>query len=302
MKVSNLICSVLVLALVFALAVGCTPVQTAAPAATPEAAVQTPAEGQPAATEAPAATASALDRIKASGKLVLGTSPDWPPYEFPIVGDDGKEKIVGFDIMIAEEIAKDIGVPLEIMPMDFDGLIPALQVGTVDIVLSGMTATDERKQSVNFSKNYYLADQKVVVRKSEVAQFTDLNSFNGKKIGVQMGATQEALFAPQLTGANVVSLKNVSQLIMELKGGGVDGVIIEGPVADSYVAQHPDLTVSGIAFEQAEDDIGSAVGIALGADDLVALVNSTIDRITSSGELEQFVVDATLLQEQSTLE
>ena len=99
---------------------------------------------------------SALDKIKASGKIILGTSADYPPYEFHALVD-GKDTIVGFDIELAKEIAKDLGVELEIKDMSFDGLLAALVSGNVDMVISGMTPTEERRQNVDFSDIYYQA-------------------------------------------------------------------------------------------------------------------------------------------------
>ena len=97
---------------------------------------------------------SALEAIKSKGKLVVGTSADYPPYEFH-KEIDGKDQIVGFDIEIAKQFAKDLGVELEIKDMAFDGLLVALQADKVDMVFAGMTPTDERKQNADFSDIYY---------------------------------------------------------------------------------------------------------------------------------------------------
>ncbi|MBR5866998.1 MAG: transporter substrate-binding domain-containing protein, partial [Spirochaetaceae bacterium] len=105
---------------------------------------------------------SAMEKIKANGKIILGTSADYPPYEFHAL-IDGKDTIVGFDISIAEEIAKDLGVQLEIKDMNFDGLLAALVSGNVDFVISGMTPTEERKQNVDFSDIYYEAVHGAVI-------------------------------------------------------------------------------------------------------------------------------------------
>ena len=94
-----------------------------------------------------AAKATALDATKSKGKLVVGTSADYPPYEFH-KQVDGKDQIVGFDIDIAKEVAKDLGVELEVDDMSFDGLLVALQAGKVDMVFAGMTPTDERKHGI----------------------------------------------------------------------------------------------------------------------------------------------------------
>ena len=109
------------------------------------------------------AEVSKMDKIKEKGKIVIGTSADYPPYEFH-KSIDGKDTIVGFDIEIAKEIAKDLGVELEIKDMKFDGLLAALQTGNIDFVAAGMNPTEDRKKNVDFSKIYYTAVQCVVIR------------------------------------------------------------------------------------------------------------------------------------------
>jgi polar amino acid transport system substrate-binding protein len=106
---------------------------------------------------------SQLEKIKESGQLVLGTAADYPPYEFHMMVE-GKDKIVGFDIMIAEKIAEELGVELVIKDMAFDGLIAALQGGKIDIIIAGMSATPEREEAVDFSNQYYYEQQMLLVR------------------------------------------------------------------------------------------------------------------------------------------
>ena len=113
---------------------------------------------------------SSLEKIKASGKIILGTSADYPPYEFHALVD-GKDTIVGFDIELAKEIAKDLGVELEIKDMSFDGLLAALVSGNVDMVISGMTPTEERRQNVDFSEIYYQAVHGAVIRVADEAKY-----------------------------------------------------------------------------------------------------------------------------------
>ncbi|WKL02385.1 transporter substrate-binding domain-containing protein [Paenibacillus amylolyticus] len=113
-------------------------------------------------TAVPVALASGTTNNSSSKKLVLGTSADFAPYEFHKV-INGKDEIVGFDIEIAKEIAKDLGAELVIEDMGFDGLLPSLQSGRVDLVISGMTPTDERKKSIDFSDTYYKSKQVIMV-------------------------------------------------------------------------------------------------------------------------------------------
>ncbi|MDZ4906989.1 transporter substrate-binding domain-containing protein, partial [Clostridium perfringens] len=108
-------------------------------------------------------SANKLADVKEKGKLVVGLSADYAPYEFHIM-KDGKDEIVGFDVEIAKEIAKDMGVELEIKDMKFDSLVAAVPTGKIDMVISGMSPTEERKKAVDFSDIYYVAEHGMVVR------------------------------------------------------------------------------------------------------------------------------------------
>jgi ABC-type amino acid transport substrate-binding protein len=230
-----------------------------------------------------------LDQIKKAGKIVVGTSADYPPYEFH-KSIDGKDTIVGFDIAIAEEIAKDLGVKLEIQDMKFDGLLAALETGNVDFVIAGMTPDEERKKSVDFTKIYYMAQQGVMIRAEDKDKYTDIESFNGKRVGAQKGAIQETIAKEQITGAQVVALGKIPDLVMELKNKKVEALVVELPVASSYVEKHKDLVISNIKVE--DDTGGSAIAVKKGNTDLVEVMNKTLDRLMADGSIDKFVAEA----------
>ena len=135
-------------------------------------------------------TTDKLQEIKDSGKLVMGTSADYPPYEWHLI-KDGKDEIIGFDIDIAQAIADELGVELEVKDMDFDGLIPALTTGKIDIIIAGMNATEERKQSVDFTDVYYTQTDIVVIRKEDADKFTSEDSLKTAKLATQKATVQE---------------------------------------------------------------------------------------------------------------
>lgn len=118
------------------------------------------------------------DRIQEEGILRVGLSADYPPYEFHTT-IDGKDEIVGIDILIAEKIAEDMGVTLKIEEFGFDALLGALKTGKIDIIISGMSPTPERLKEVNFSDPYMEVKQRVVVRKGEENRFNSVNDFKG---------------------------------------------------------------------------------------------------------------------------
>jgi len=233
---------------------------------------------------------SQIDKIKASGKIVLGTSADYPPYEFHKVVD-GKDTIVGFDIEIAKEIAKDLGIELQIKDMKFDGLLAALDSGNIDFVIAGMTPTEDRQKNVDFSNIYYTAIQALVVRAEDVNNITSLEDLEGKKIGAQKGSIQEGIATTQIQGGVIKALGKVSDLMLELKNNKVDAIVVEMPVAMAYASKNNDLIVTEIKFE--EEDGGSAVAFKKGSNEFVELVNKTLQRLNNDGLIEKFVTEAT---------
>ena len=241
--------------------------------------------------------ASSLDAIKKAGKLVIGTSADFPPYEFHSQVN-GTDTIVGFDIAIAQEIARDLGVTLEIKDMKFDGLLAALDSGNVDIVIAGMTPTDQRKESTDFSGIYYRAEQGVIVRAADLAKYPDATSLRDAMVGAQKGAIQVGIAKKQVKGMSdetadnpqVKELPKVADLVLELKNGKIDAVIVETEVAKAYVAANPDLAVAPFVFPDSEG--GSAVAVKKGNQALVDAVNATLARLESGGLIPGFVTAA----------
>jgi len=172
-------------------------------------------------------------------QIVMGTSADMPPFE----SYKGTE-IVGYDIDVAKAIAAEIGVKLAVRDMDFSALIPALQSGRIDMVLSSMTPTPERRQVVGFSKPYLTLPLAVITTdKVSIKNTADLSS---KKIGVQLGSTHEQ-FAKDLAEKDktisVHSLNKLAELIQELKTGRVDAVVMETKTAKSFQKMNKNLQV-----------------------------------------------------------
>jgi ABC-type amino acid transport substrate-binding protein len=236
------------------------------------------------------AAAAPDNPFKAKGKIVVGTSADYPPYEFH-KSIDGKDQIVGFDIDIANAIAKDLGVTLEIKDMKFDGLLAALDTGNVDMVIAGMTPDEERKKNVDFSKIYYTAKQAVVVRAEDKDKYKSMADLKGLKIGVQKGAIQEKIAQEQIPNAQLKSLGKISDIVAELKAKRVDAIVVELPVAENYVNKNKDLALSPI--EPKDDTGGSAVAFKKGIDGKVLdQVNKTLDKLIADKKIDEFVAKA----------
>jgi len=280
----------IILAIVMVFALGACAVKTsgeAAPAAEPK-----PAEEQK--PEEKQKAAGKVDEIKAKGKIVLGTAADYPPYEFH-KEIDGKDTIVGFDIDIANAIAKDLGVELEIKDMKFDGLLAALVADDIDFIIAGMVPKEERKKSVDFSIPYYQAEQKILLKAETAAKVKSIDDLKGMKIGAQKSTVQEDIANTKIEASEVKALSKITDLVLELKNGKVDGVVLVAPVAAAYAKQNPDLAVPDISFGK-ED--GVAVAVNKGKTDLVEAINVTLEKLIKDGSIDKFIGEATILAEQ----
>lgn len=236
-----------------------------------------------------------VDDIKKAGKLVIGTSAGFPPFEFH-KEINGKDTIVGADILIAKEVAKDLGVELEIKDMDFKGLLSALQTDNIDLVLAGMSATDERKKSVDFSNIYYKGEQGVLVRKSDKDKFKTLADLKGTKIGVQKASIQVSMAKEQIENSDVKELNKIPDIILSLKGSNVDAVLLDAQVAASYANKNDDLYLTEVQLKQTS--AGMAAAIKKGNQELVDAVNKTLNRLFTDKSIEKFVTESQQLADE----
>lgn len=217
--------------------------------------------------------------------LKMGTSADFPPFEF--VDTAKGEEIIGFDIDLANAITEKLGYELEVQDMDFAGLIEALKSERVDIVLSGMSATDERRESVDFSDIYYTADQMVIFNKE--AALKSIEDLAGKTVGVQLGSIQEekANEIKETTDIKIESRNRVPEIVQEVKAGRFDAIILEDAIAKGYLEKNKDL--AGFSLESDEEN-GFAIAFPKGNDELVAEFNKVIGEMKANGELEQLII------------
>lgn len=230
----------------------------------------------------------------AAKTLTIGLSADFPPYEFHIMNDKGEDEIVGFDVEIAKEIAKDMGAELVIKDMLFDSLLNELNSGRVDLVISGLSPTPERAERIDMSQIYYKAEQAIVTRAEDKDKYATMESLEGAKIGVQKGSIQEDI-AKGIPNAQLTSLNKISDIIMQLDTNRVDAAVIEGPVAEAFVKK-----VEGIVITDAKvvtEDEGYVIGVKKGNKDLLDQVNTTLDRLIKDGSVDKFVAEASALAE-----
>jgi polar amino acid transport system substrate-binding protein len=215
-------------------------------------------------------------------KLIMVTSADYPPYEFRKTGAGGE--IVGFDVDIAKYITRELGYELEIRDTDFSGIIPALQSGRADFAMAGMTPTPERRQNVDFSDIYYEAKNTIVAKKG--SNLTEITNLSGKRVGVQLGSTQEKFAKENIKGAKIASLNRTGDLIQEIKANRIDAAIIEDTIARGFIANNPDLEFN--AIPSSPEEAGSAIAFPKGSP-LVQPFNSILQRMKQTGEIEALV-------------
>lgn len=206
---------------------------------------------------------TSVSDIKDKGTLVVALNPEFAPFEFKTLVD-GKDTIVGADVEIAKAIA------------------------------------EERKKAYDFSAPYYEAENVVLIRKTDIDKYTDTDSLDGLSVGTQKGSIQETVASEQLTGAKVVSLTQNSEMINELKNSQIEAVVLEKPIAEGYVANNSDLTISDITLTSDDAD-AYAVAFAKGTDqDLIDTVNDVIKKAKDSGDFDAWLEKAATYTQSSS--
>ncbi|MBQ3277526.1 MAG: transporter substrate-binding domain-containing protein [Oscillospiraceae bacterium] len=234
-------------------------------------------------------------------KIVMGTSADYPPFEFIVLNDKNEQQFVGIDISVANELAKGLGAELQISNMDFDSLMAALQKGDVDIVLAAIEATPERLEAADFSDPYYNPSgddaAMVLVKKDNADLYSSKEDFAGKSVGAQTGTTKAELVSSDFTGANLVALTSVLDLVNQLSYDKVDAIVLDGAVALQYAQANEDLVVANV-------DLGAALPycVAVQKGDpkgLLESINATIAQLQKDNAIEAFYAEADALSDQA---
>lgn len=225
------------------------------------------------------------------GKLTVATSPDFAPYEFYAIDENGTPQLAGFDMALAQYIADYLSLELEVVPMDFDGTIMELANKAVDLGMAGYSPDPEREDSMDFSDIYYTGGQSFVCLQSNKDLFATLEDTNKAEyqIGAQIGSIQVKLANENSADADIVELTKVTDIIAELLAGTLDGAYIETAVAESYAVNYPELCV---VLPVPYDAEGSVVGVSKGNTELLAGVNEAIAAALADGSMDQFVAAA----------
>lgn len=209
--------------------------------------------------------------------LVMATNAEFPPYEYY----DGSE-VVGIDVEIAQAVCDELGKELVVEDMAFDSIITSVASGKADFGLAGITITDERKESVNFSDTYAHASQVVIV--TEDSDITCVDDLTGKILGVQLGTTGD-IYAGDVEGATVERYNKGFEAVQAMMTGKIDAVIIDQEPAKAFVAENEGIKILDETFT--EEDY--AMAIAKDNDELVEAVNEALATLKASGKLDEIV-------------
>ena len=225
-----------------------------------------------------------LEKIKSSGKLVVGTEAQYAPYEFK----DLDANFAGCDMWLAQQIADSLGVELEVVDMAFDGIIPAVQSGQVDLGIAAFTKTPERAEEIDFSDLYETSAQLLIVKTGNADTYSTKESLAGQKVGAQKGTIQSQLIQSALPESELFELEKYPALALEVQNGNIAGLVVDQAVGESLVAtSNGALEVSNFEFTAEEASFGKAVVAAKGNEDLLAAVNEVISKVIADGSYQQ---------------
>ena len=231
-----------------------------------------------ASSEAASSSAAAELTTVETGKLTMATNATFPPYE--MTTDTGAFE--GIDVDTAQAIAEKLGLELQIDDMEFDAALLSVQQGKADIVMAGVTVTDERKAVMDFSGSYATGIQSIIVPEgSDIATPDDLA---GKKIGTQRGTTGYIYCSDDFGDENVVAYDSGLTAVQALNNGQVDAVVIDNAPAQEYVAANPGLVVLDTSYAEEDYAIGMAKGSAL-----EDAINAALEELKADGTLQSIV-------------
>ena len=252
---------------------------TASSAASSEAVSSDAASSETDSSEAASETETAELSTVEPGKLIMSTNAAFPPYE--MTTDSGEFE--GIDIETAQAIADKLGLELQIDDMDFDAALLAVQQGKSDMVMAGVTVTDERQNVMDFTDSYATGIQSIIVKEdSDIASVDDLA---GKKIGTQRGTTGYLYCSDDFGDENVVAYDDGLTAVQMLNNGQVDCVVIDNAPAKEFIAANPGLKLLDTAY--VEEDY--AIGVGKGNTELKDAINTALEELKADGTLQAIV-------------
>ena len=229
-----------------------------------------------------------VEAIKAKGVLVVTTEAGYAPFEFL----DENDNVVGLDASLAQALADDLGVELDIQNIAFDSVVAEVQAGNADMAIAGLTPNADRKKSVDMSDMYYAGGQCMLVLEENLDKYATKESLAGAVMATQKAALQETLMAEQFPDAEPLLLPDFPQCIANLKNGECAAVMIDEISAEQYMQTVEGLAIGKVPVEIDPEEGGNAVAVMKGNTDLLDWVNERIAAYEAEGLLEQWFQEA----------
>ena len=272
--------------------------------------------GETAETESTSDVAAAYNKIleglnsesnPTDGQLTVATSPDFAPMEFVDLSREGDEQYVGFDILLAKDIANKLNKELVIKPMSFDAVQAAVQTGSVDMGISGFSYTEERAENY-FLTRWYKAgenetEQTIITTKANDGKLTSADSYKGLKVGAQGGSLQKILVEEQLPDSEMVLYENLNDACTALMTGKIDALAVATGNGEAFISANPDdLVMTGFQFEVDDLYKNNVVMINKNNTELGEQVNAILDQEEKDGVWDTWYDAAQMLGEIKTVD
>lgn len=239
-----------------------------------------------------AAGQTRLDKILAEGKITNVCEPYFAPYEFINNTKSGQDQFRGADMELARYIAKDLGVELEIVPLEWSAVLTGVTEGKYDMACAGLGYTEERAKTMNLSDIYQQGSkQGLLIRAEDADKYKTFDDFKGKKVGFQSGTIQETLATQQLPESELVTYDLINNAVLALDAGKVDAVSVAIPNGEMFAKSNPKLAVfEGQYFERGKN--GNCIGLPKGETALRDRINAIIAEVTEKGLYQQWLDEA----------
>lgn len=235
-----------------------------------------------------------LTRIKDSGSMKVVTASGYLPYEFVDIESPDQE-VIGVDMALGEAIvdrlSEELGVDvkMQVENTTFTADLAAIAADQADIMLAGMSPTDERRENMDFSDIYLKAEQRMLIRKEDADKFKELSDFAGATIAVQINTTQATIAHEVFPDSTVTELERIPNAVLELTTGKADAVVIESTVAQPYLIANPDLVLSDAQLPEDRLYKDTAIAVPKGNEDFLKIINEVIADCQEQGLIDQWI-------------
>ena len=232
-------------------------------------------------------SADGLTKVKDAGKLTVATASGYAPYEFIDMKTDPK-KIIGVDMAFSQKLADKLGVKLDVKDMQFSSILGSVTGGKVDMAIAGMTQTEERSKSVDFSDPYVVNENVTVVRAGDQDKWTKQSDFESLKMVVQKATFQETVVKDFYKPKQMVSLDTVPEMMMNLKENKVDATVIEASVAKSIIAKDSSFAIANYELPKKYRYVNTAIAVEKGNKTLLAEINKMVKECKDNGDFAKW--------------